>query len=233
MIKKLISALILTLFLFPLCVIFAKEEAAPTLEPYGEFYTLKDKKLAEILNLSSDELENYVKENNVLFLAANDDNSKQIKLISTVTDFSSSVINISYLSNDKISRLTEDISGFEGVSGDIVKKGGQKFIKLELKSADGNEDYFLTQYITVAEKKTFVLSFYTPENDNIDFIEKTFESFKYQGFLEKSEEASALNGRLIYPIIILLGVFILIAGFIGYTFIRDLKSPKLNEEQNH
>ncbi len=198
-----------------------------TLTPFGDFleYEKDSKDVANILNMEEDELLSFCSKNNIRGLWVNKDNTKQIRLSYYNTDFSNSVVNISTLSDDKISELVPDITGIENAKGEIVLKGIQKFIKLQLKSQDSGGDYNLTQYITVANKELFVLSFYTAIDDNTDYIyiEKTFDSFDFPYFLTAENGSSDK-----WQYIILIGaiVFALVAIVIGITVIRDIKNER-------
>ena len=107
------------------------------------------------------------------------------------TEFSKSIINISKLSDGKIRSLLPDIIGIENAEGEIIERDGQKFIKTRFKTKDSGGDFVLTQYITVADKKNIVLSFYTALDQNEDYIyiEKTFDSFSSL-YWEKTQENS-------------------------------------------
>lgn len=198
---------------------------AVTLEPHGDFYIYgeQNEKLAKTIGLKEAELSEYCKENNIVFLAVNSDNSKQIRVDCFETDFANSVVNISALSNDKITELIPNITGLDDVRGDIVEKKGQKFIKTELKSEDSGGGYLLTQYITIANKKNYILSFYTNENVDDEYIEKTFESYQSSDFL--NDEGTSRQGWH-YVILAATVIFALAAVAIAISVIRDIKKDK-------
>ncbi len=206
------------------------------ISPHGDFldYQKDAKAVAEILNMDKDKLQSFCTENNIRGLWVNRDNTQQIRLADYATDFSNSVINISNFSDDKISELIPEISGIENAKGEIVLKGKQKFIKLQLLSRDSGGDYHLTQYITVANKEVFMLSFYTAADSNSDYIyvEKTFDSFDSPYFL--SEEESKSGNWQIFILAAAL-IFAAAAVVIGITVIRDIRverSAKLQEQEN-
>ena len=198
-----------------------------TLTPFGDFldYQKNLEDVANLLNMEKDGLLSFCSKNNIRGLWVNKDNTQQIRLSYYNTDFSNSVVNISTLSDDKITELVPDITGIGNVKGEIVLKGNQKFIKLQLISQDSGGDYNLTQYITVANKELFVLSFYTAIDDKTDYIyiEKTFDSFDSPYFLTPENGSSDK-----WQYIILIGaiVFALLAIVIGMTVIRDIKNER-------
>ena len=184
LIKKFLSAL-LVIFVFNLNISSQSDLPAFSIDPGKEFtvYGEDSAKTAEILGFSESELEKQCADNNIRYLAVNENNTKQIRIIISQNDFTNSVINISGLSNDSIAALLPQIVGIEGVKGEIVTKNGQKFIKTELRSSDNGGDYILPEYITVAERKSFVLSFY-----NTDYADAVFESFDSASFAGESDE---------------------------------------------
>ena len=126
------------------------------------------KALSGIFKRSEDEIEAYCKQNNVVYLAADNDNSRQIRITLYTSDFANSVVNISGMSDDKIIASAADIVGTDGVRGEVINKNGQKFFKLQRPFRDSGGEYILTQYFTVAERQNVVLSFYNSLNVNID-----------------------------------------------------------------
>ena len=96
-----------------------------------DFYSYKSgqssEDTAKILGMTEEELENYCNENGIVFIAANKDNTKQIRISVTESEFSSSIGNLSNLSDDKITALIPDITG--SVGGELLEKDGQRFIK--------------------------------------------------------------------------------------------------------
>lgn len=215
------------------CFLFsitASAESDFNIKPYGKFYNIFEhkEKVAEIFDMSVSDLENYCASKHIEYIAVDEENSKQIRITTTTTDFSNSVVNISLLSDDKISALIPQITDISGVTGEIVTKNSQKFIKTEMRSRDSGGEYILTQYYTVAGKKSLTLSFYTDIDENTNYIEKTFESYEDDIFIEDStQEKSFLN--LLLPIGTL--VFALAFIIIAITVIKDLiKKRSFNKD---
>ncbi len=194
-------------------------------------YGKDDEKLASVLGVSVTELKEECGEN-VIFLAANKDNSKQIRLTVAQNDFTNSVVNISSFSNDKISQLVPQITEIDDLRGEIVNKNGQKFIKTELRTSDSGGEFILTEYITVADRRSFVLSFYTDLNVNRDYIKKTFEGYNCDYFVnEKVEnEGENISEKIVPALTIVFGIVTVV---IGSTVVFDLvmkKRLKVEEE---
>ena len=188
-------------------------DAGDEFSVYGE----DSKKAAEILGMSETELDGYVSQNNIVYLAVNDDNTKQIRLTVAATAFSESTGNLSLLSDSEIKELIPDITGDSAVKGKIIESGGQKFVLSRVSSEDSGGGYTLERYFTVAGDNEYILSFYTSQGVSEDYIKSVFESFKSYDFYGE-------NDKNPYSYIVIGALVLLCAGalFIIYTIIRDL-----------
>ena len=190
-----------------------------TLKAGDEFsvYGEDSKKVAEILGMSETALNEYTQQNNIVYLAVNDENTKQIRLTVNTTDFSGSIGNLSLLSDSEIEGLIPDITGDSAVKGEIIENGGQKFVLSRVSSEDSGGGYTLARYFTVAGDNEYILSFYTSDGVSEDYIGEVFESFKSDDFYGE-------NDKKPYSYIVIAAIAVFSAGglFIIYTIIRDL-----------
>ena len=194
----------------------------------NEFFILgenaKAEEIAEIFSIKEDELQQYISQNAIVYIAVNKNNSKQIRLSSSKSSFSESVINLSNLSDDEISSISSQFSDSENDSREILKKGEQKFLKISSSLSDSGGDYTLTKYVTVAGGKNYILSFYTSKDTDNSYITEVFESFSAKDFLKSEENPN--NNKFILLICLLSGIIV----FILITFLRDfIKSRKQNQ----
>ena len=105
MLKKLLIAVtVLTVMLV---------SVVSALEIGDDFYLYgrDNKKLADVLSMSEAEVLAYCKDNNITLLAVNNDNTKQIRETTRVTEFSKTVNNLAVLKNDEIIDLTYQLCG--------------------------------------------------------------------------------------------------------------------------
>ena len=174
-------------------------------------------KTAEILGMSEAELDGYVSQNNIVYLAVNDDNTKQIRLTVAATAFSESTGNLSLLSDSEIEELIPDITGDSAVKGDIIENGTQKFVLSRVSSEDSGGGYTLARYFTVAGDNEYILSFYTSQGVSEDYIAEVFESFKSDDFYGENDK-----NPYSYIVIGALVLFSVGGLYIIYTIIRDL-----------
>lgn len=142
------------------------------LTPNEDFYiySAAPDKVAEIVKMSKEDLKTDVESKNIIFLAVDTENTRQIQLTETENKFSTTVSNLSNLSDSSIRSLVPDITGAENIKGKVVLHGEQKYVRIELKS----KEYVLTQFFTVENKKLYTLSFYTNLEVSTDYIKDTF-----------------------------------------------------------
>lgn len=181
-------------------------------------------KAAEILGMSETELDGYVSQNNIVYLAVNDDNTKQIRLTVAATAFSESTGNLSLLSDSEIKKLIPDITGDSAVKGEIIENGTQKFVLSKVSSEDSGGGYTLARYFTVAGDNEYILSFYTSQGVSEDYIKSVFESLDSDDFYAEEDKNP-------YSYIVIAALVLLSAGalFIIYTIIRDLTVKRRRE----
>lgn len=197
--------------------------------PSDEFivYSENQTDVANILKTTETELAKTVTENSILYLAVNSNNTKQIQLKCKETDFSHSISNLNNLSDDSINTLLPQIAGLDNVKGETVYKGEQKFIKLNLQSQKNDNEYILTQFITVIEKKMYILSFYTDVNESTEYIDKAFSVTEHKENLKNDKDYSLLKTAVICATII----FGLVCVILIFTIIKDLIHRKDEQEE--
>ena len=218
MFKKIICAFFAVLLLT--VSVFAASENIEITAP-KDFYSYKSggsaEDTAKILGMTAAELENYCVSDGILYLAVNEDNTKQIRVSVAESAFSSSIGNLSNLSEDKITALIPDITGSD--SGELVTKNGQSFIKTAETLSDFGGEYSVINYVTVAAKKDYVLSFYTASGTSTDYVEEVFKSFSSDNFYKVADQKSYF-GYVIIAAIVLLALG---SAYIIFTLVRDIK----------
>lgn len=179
-----------------------------------------EKELAKILGIAEDELISYCRDNGIEYLAVNRDNTKQIRLSVKQTEFSSAVINFSNLSDENIAAVIPEIIGVSNVKCETADKNGQKFAKILLSSSDSGGEYTVSQYITVANKKLFILSVCTAADKDIEYADKIFEGFDAEDFNHTKSQKNGYSGIIVGAIAIL----VVGCAFVAVTLIRDIRS---------
>ena len=213
--KRIIALIAVFILLFSLTV---SADSSINITPDGEFIT-ETEQIAKIIGMDKNELLDFCIENKIVYIAVNKENSKQIRVTVKENDFSNGIVNINGLSDDKINAVLPDVIGVEGIKGEIINKDGQKFIKTEMSSKDSGGDFILTEYITVANKKVYFLSFYTNKKADTKYIEKTFETLESPNFVVE-------NNGLFWIVGIAIVIFLFASIFIILTLIRDIKAKK-------
>ncbi len=192
------------------------------LEIGDEFYLYgrDNKEISQVLSMSDAEIAQYCKENRITLLAVNKDNTKQIREITCETEFSKKVGNLAVLSDGEIKNLTTDLCKTENAKGKVIKKNNLKYLKVELIGKDSGGEYVLTQYITVKNKKTVTLSFYTSADLSTDYCDEIFNS-QFQN----------TNGLKVV-ITVFLALLLAVAAMLSVMIVRDLNKPKEYLENN-
>ena len=226
MLKKFI--LVLTMLVLSLNFTVSAENIISLTAPDGFLVHSKNpEELSKILKMNENELSEYCADNNILYLAVDSDNSRQIRITTSESSFSNSIINLSHITDDKIISLAPEISGIDGVRGETVSINGQKFLKIQVQSADSGGDFILTQYITVADRQNFIISFYSDADADLKFIEKSLYSLSSPLFAKAEEKTSILFVIIPVATVALLVVCLGIAA----SIIIDIKKQKENAEE--
>lgn len=175
---------------------------------------------AKILGMTASELEKYCSDNGIVFIAVNEENTKQIRVSVAESAFSGSIGNLSNLSEDKITALIPDITGAD--SREIVTNNGQSFIKTAETLIDSGGEYSVISYVTVAAKKDYVLSFYTASGTSTDYTGEVFDSLSSEDFYKDTDQKSYFG----YVIIAAIALLALVSAYIIFTLVRDIKNDR-------
>lgn len=162
-IKIIITALLSLAALLPMLTVFSKSNDY-SVNKSDSFYigytggSLKT--VAEILDVTEKELNAKCRENNILFVAVNKDNTAQIRLSRYTTELSKKAGDISVLSDELLEDLSPEIDGFGYIKTTI---GGTVFLKVEEKLKDNGGEYTSKQYITIKNGYVYQISVYASD----------------------------------------------------------------------
>ena len=186
------------------------------LTPNEDFfiYSASPDKVAEIVEMTKEDLKTDIESKGIIFLAVDKENTRQIQLTETENKFSTTVSNLSNLSDSSIRSLVPDITGLENIKGKIVLHNEQKYVRIELKS----KEYILTQFFTVEDKKLYTLSFYTDVETSTNYIKDTFY---YKQKTADSITLKEIPANLKTLTIIGFSVFGILFFVILYSIIKD------------
>ena len=186
------------------------------LTPNEDFfiYSASPDKVAEIVEMTKEDLKTDIESKGIIFLAVDKENTRQIQLTETENKFSTTVSNLSNLSDSSIRSLVPDITGLENIKGKIVLHNEQKYVRIELKS----KEYILTQFFTVEDKKLYTLSFYTDIETSTNYIKDTFY---YKQKTADSITIKEIPANLKTLTIIGFSVFGILFFVILYSIIKD------------
>lgn len=208
--KKIIAVI---LFAFVLSInVSAAFNVGDINTPDGFFvYSENPKKVADIVSMTPEKLKQHNEENNIIYFAVNEDNTKSIQLSCQETDFSNSISDLSLLSDTTVKSLIPDITGLNNIQGEIIFHKDLKFVKINIR--EKNEGYILTQFFTVTDKKMYILSFITENNGSLDYIDQAFSPVS-----NTDESDSTFRIIVIVATIIFGGVCLVLI----FTIVKDL-----------
>ncbi|MBP3627349.1 MAG: hypothetical protein J6J39_04815 [Clostridia bacterium] len=188
-------------------------------ETFYVFSNASDReKVSKITGEETEDLKEYCSSNGIIYLAVNEDNSKQIRISRTKSNFSEKLGNISFLTDGEIEDVfAEDIKASSKYK--LTEKNSQKFIVFENRYSDSGGKYTLTSFVTVANENLYTLSFYTSEDADTEYIERVFDGYECDSF--QNYNSNSNNG---YTLIIVTVLLALLALWIIYTLVRDLIS---------
>lgn len=189
--------------------------------PKGFISAQSDEDLSEIARVTGvdkKEIKDYFKEDKIVFMAVNEDNSVQIKLSCFENDYSKAIGSFEYLNAEEIDKYAASAvkSGYE-----TVKCNDTSFIFTQSHNKSGEKEYVSSLYITVKNNKFYVLSCYNTGSSPDKAVMNVFNS------LEINSETAAIP--VWQTILISLGIALFTAAAIG-IIISFIKDKKLKEE---
>ncbi len=177
--------------------------------------------VADKLGISQTTLSEYFTKNGLLYLAVSKDAKTQIRLSAFNDNFSSEVGDISYLDKTGLDELVAAVGGNNNAT--VTQNGNRKFVVTKNTLKDSGGVYTVTQYITIANSKTYYLSCY---NEGTDTSNETLAIFGDFSITEKLAETPnyKLHSALIWAGIVL---FSAVAVFVIADIVKNgFKSPK-------
>ncbi len=188
--------------------------------PKGFFSAQSDEdlsELAEIIGVDKKELKNYFKEDRIVLMAVNSDNSVQIKLSCFENDYSKAIGSFEFLK-------TEEINNYAAAAVkskyEIVKNHDNSFIYVQEHITSEDKEYISSRYITVKNDKFYVLSCYNTGGTQDKAVKNVFNS------LEINSRTAAIP--VWQTILISLGIALFTAAAFGIiiSFINDRKAKE-------
>lgn len=202
----------------------------------GEEYTLltednlkkNSEFVTEILNHSVDSMKAFFKSNSVLFFAADDNNTKQIKLTFNQTDFSKQIGSLRNLSDNDLNRIANQILGSE-VKWHLVEKNNMKMYCVASKGSDSGGEYCTIQFFTIINGGIYNLSYHESSSDVDKVYNTALDIADNLKITDKSAATSAKdvgNDVLIVLIALIILAALAVVIYIIVTFVIDIKNKQ-------
>ncbi len=180
--------------------------------------------LSRIIGMKEAELREYFEQNDLLLLAANEDNSSQVRLSVSDNDFAELIGNLTGLGDGEIEEVAKELTA-ETQSYTVKENNGDKFIVITETLRDSGGVYTATQFCTVKSGVMYQLSFYNAGDKTADSVYTAFESFKIT-----PPEDTAFPPWVTVSAVFGIAVFTAIAVVLIIDVVKDIK--KRRSKQN-
>ena len=134
------------------------------------------KDVAKRLSISESEVKKYFSDNSLVFIAVSPDGKTQIRISCFSDEFSNDVYDTENLSDEQVSKMMSLYSTSAGIVK-VVESGGRKYAKTVQLLNDSGGEYTVTHYVTVASRKTYVISCYNPGVGTSSEVKEIFSTF--------------------------------------------------------
>ena len=225
---RILISIVTLVALLCVCVTVGASTYDYTISPDDSFTVVKSGEnmdnVAKKLNMTTSQLNSYINENGIIYLAVSDDAKSQIKISVFADNFSSEVGDISRLDEQGLSEFANAISKNSDDTADIVSNNGRKFVRITHTRKDTGGIYTITQYVTICNNKTFYFAGYNDGETTSDKISDAFKSFNL------TEKVDVPNNYSWYITLIITGVVIFSALAIIMT-IQIVRSHLKNKKE--
>ena len=180
--------------------------------------------IAGELNIPTEELDTYFKQNEIDYFAISKDTKSQIKISLHSNDFSKQVSDISLLDD---AALDEFAKTFNVDSNNIINSNDRKFICIIDNQEYSDGIYTITQFITICDNKIVYFTGYNNGKETSKEITAAFSSFKLNDHIT----ADNTTNYTLWIILSIIGIviFVVAAVVIIISIIR-LKNSKEEDE---
>ena len=180
--------------------------------------------IAGELNITTEELDTYFKQNEIDYFAISKDTKSQIKISLHSNDFSKQVSDISLLDD---AALDEFAKTFNADSNNIINNNDRKFICIIDNQEYSDGIYTITQFITICDNKIVYFTGYNNGEETSKEITAAFSSFKLNDHITADNNPN----YTLWIILSIIGIVIfVVAAIVIIISIIRLKNSKEEDE---
>ncbi len=161
--------------------------------------------IAERLNMEKSQVASFFRENGLKLIAVSQDTKTQIRISNFADNFSSSVYDAENLTQEQLSQMIS-LYGESYENVEVIESAGRNFAKITEVLKDSGGVYTSTQYITVANGRTYVITCHNPGETTSEDIEKFFSSFNIRNMTDKINGFQFQKKWIMPAIIVMCGI---------------------------
>lgn len=199
----------------------------------------KEKEFLERLGHSTDSFKNYMKERDMLMVAANGDNTRQVQVKAFSTSFSEKVGDLSSLDGDSLEQAADSLllqnAGDEVLSWGKVTRGDLTFLQSTCRVTDKQAEFCYIQYTTIRGGKYYALVYYNFGGELTESQTQEAAAIFRTLRLPEKKGGSLLAGGNLIVLMVIVGVLIAAAlavvVLLIVSFVKDVKARRREEEQ--
>lgn len=242
---KIIPALILAAVLgFAGILILYSTKNAPTDASisYPDGYTVitaddadNHEEFIELLGFGVNSFKKYLNDKHIVSFAANQNNSRQFRLVVRETDFTKQLVSIAGATNEDLAVIAKEL--LPGGYSYVYRVGGNVYYEIDSVAEGDNGEYCTLQFITVRNGKYYAL-IYNGSRANITteerrLVEDTVNTLKIPDEGGVVAAASSVGVKRIFYLVIV--SLVIIAGVVciilnTYSLVKDIRNRKKRDD---
>ncbi len=183
------------------------------------------------INFSKSGFKSYLVTNNIVLYAIDKTSGSELTIRYVESDFAKNINDIDLLNYQDIALVANKLIGDKPYT--IVDFNETRYFKVAISSEDEGGEFFGSQYITVKNGKIYSLSITFPsfvtQQNAANTENAIIDSFRID---QKNSFSWSNFGEIITTVLLSIAiiVFLLVSGYVIYTFIRDARSKNSSND---
>lgn len=183
------------------------------------------------INYTKSGFKDYLSKNNIIIYAIDKSNGSEVIVKAVASDFSSNIGDMNLLDNDAVKKVAQKIAPDKSYS--VTEINGSKFLKVQIDAEDKAGGFFGTQYVTVKNDLIYSVSITFPDALSHTQALQIENSITENIYIDDNGGFNWNNfENIIITVIITICiiVFLVVAGYVVYTFINDVRTKNSSND---